>query len=143
VRTPQRLPNDLDGRGALSEKALASFTRFFLETCLDQISFMEGLVRPDRLRTRILMWAEEEARLGALPSKAGVVLEAVLYRGELPRGEVGDLLGATARHARRIVSALIEQGALTADNVRAPLRLAFPATLASRWMPGLFPERVA
>jgi hypothetical protein len=23
----------------------------------------------------------------------------------------------------------------------APLRLAFPATLASRWMPGLFPEK--
>jgi hypothetical protein len=26
--------------------------------------------------------------------------------------------------------------------VRAPLRLVFPATLASRWMPGLFPEKL-
>lgn len=26
------------------------------------------------------------------------------------------------------------------ENV-SPLRLAFPASLASRWMPGLFPER--
>jgi hypothetical protein len=24
---------------------------------------------------------------------------------------------------------------------RAPLRLVFPAALASRWMPGLFPEK--
>ena len=78
--------NDLDGRGNLSEEALASFTRFFLETCIDQVTFMEGLMQPDRLRTRILLWAEEEARMKALPPKAGAVLEAILYRGELPRG---------------------------------------------------------
>ncbi|WP_419595734.1 Fic family protein, partial [Thiolapillus sp.] len=36
--------NDLDGRGNLSEESLASFTRFFLETCLDQVKFMEDLV---------------------------------------------------------------------------------------------------
>lgn len=135
--------NDLDGRGMLSEEELAGFTRFFLEVCIDQVGFMEELVQPDRLRTRILMWAEEEARLGALPPKAGSILEAVLYRGELPRGDVAGVLGATARHARRIVAALIDRGALVSDNPRAPLRLAFPAVLAPRWMPGLFPERVA
>ncbi len=133
--------NDLDGRGTLSEEELASFTRFFLEVCIDQVRFMEGLVQPDRLRTRILLWAEEEVRLATLPPKAGTILEAVLYRGELPRGDVAGLLGATARHARRIVAALTERGVLTSDSPRAPLRLAFPAALASRWMPGLFPER--
>ncbi|MGB9154610.1 MAG: Fic family protein [Alphaproteobacteria bacterium] len=135
--------NDLDGRGTLSEEALADFTRFFLTTCLDQVSFMESLVQPNRLRTRILMWAEEETRLNSLPPKAGQVLEAVLYRGELPRGEVGELLNLTTRHARRIVATLIERGVITSESTRAPLRLAFPATLASHWMPGLFPERTA
>ena len=38
--------NDLDGRGNLSEEALARFTRFFLQTCLDQVGFMEDLVQP-------------------------------------------------------------------------------------------------
>jgi hypothetical protein len=52
-------------------------------------------------------------------------------------------VGATDRHARRIVSALTDRGVLTADSARGLLRLVFPATLASRWMPGLFPERVA
>ena len=135
--------NDLDGRGTLSEEALSNFTRFFLETCLDQVSFMEGLVQPDRLRARILLWAEEETRLNALPPKAGQVLEAVLYRGELPRGEVSELLGLTTRHARRIVATLLERGVLTSESSRAPLHLAFPAALASRWMPGLFPERAS
>ena len=135
--------NDLDGRGNLSEEALAAFTRYFLETCLDQVAFMEGLVQADRLRTRILLWAEEEIRLDNLPSKAGEILEAILYRGELPRGEAANLIGATPRHARRIVSALLDSGALASESPRAPLRLAFPAKLAPRWMPGLFPEKSA
>lgn len=63
--------NDLDGRGTLSEEALAAFTRFFLETCLDQVRFMEELVQPNRLRDRILLWVEEEVRAGSLPAKAG------------------------------------------------------------------------
>ena len=133
--------NDLDGRGTLSEEALVSFTRFFLETCIDQVSFMEGLMQPDRLRTRILLWAEEEARLRLLPPKAGAILEAVLYRGELRRGDAAGLLGQTPRHARRVVSELLEQGVLTSAGPRDPLRLAFPAALAARWLPGLFPEK--
>jgi Fic family protein len=135
--------NDLDGRGNLSEETLASFTRFFLEICLDQVKFMEELVQPDRLRTRILLWAEEETRLEQLPSKAGAVIEAVLYRGELPRGDVAGVLGLTSRHARRIVSALLDRGVLASKGPRDPLTLAFPAALASRWMPGLFPEQIS
>src|SRR5208283_2776285 len=70
------------------------------------------------------------------------ILEAVLYRGELPRADAAGVVGTGDRQARRIVSALIEKGVLASDRARAPLRLAFPATLASRWMPGLFPEKV-
>jgi hypothetical protein len=101
--------NDLDGRGHFSEENLATFTRFFLTTCLDQVAFMEGLMQPDQLRARILLWTE--------------------------------LVGTGERQARRVVSALIERGVLLSESTRAPLRLAFPATLAARWMPGLFPEK--
>src|SRR6202167_1927145 len=135
--------NDLDGRGNLSEEALAAFTDFFLRTCIDQVTFMEELMQPDRLRTRVLLWAEEEIRLGTLPPKSGNILEAVLYRGELPRADAAGAVGAGERHARRIVAALVERGVLAADGARAPLRLVFPATLAARWMPGLFPEKAA
>ena len=132
--------NDLDGRGALSEEELASFTEFFLKTCLDQVRFMEKLVQPDRLRERVLAWAEEEVRAGNLPPKSGQILEAVLFRGELPRGDVAPLLGFTDRHARRVVSALLERGVLVSAGPRDPLFIAFPAALAPRWMPDLFPE---
>ena len=133
--------NDLDGRGNLSEGELASFTGFFLDTCLDQVSFMEDLVQPDRLRSRVLLWAEEETRAGALPAKAGQVLEAVLFRGELPRGDVAPLLGTGDRQARRVVATLVDRGVLASESSRAPVRMAFPAALAARWMPGLFPDQ--
>ena len=133
--------NDLDGRGHLSEEALAIFTRFFLATCIDQVDFLEGLVQPDSLSDRILIWTEEEIRAGALPPKSGAVLEAVLYRGELPRGEVAHIIGTSERQARRVTSALLGREVLVSESSRAPLRLAFPAKLAARWMPGLFPEQ--
>ena len=135
--------NDLDGRGNLSEESLVEFTRFFLTTCIDQLAFMEGLMQPDQLRARILLWAQEEIRLDRLPPKSSAVLEALLYRGELPRGDAAEIIGTGDRQARRIVAALTDQGVLASESTRAPLRLAFPAALASRWMPGLFPERTA
>ena len=131
---------DLDGRGSRSEAALAEFTHFFLQTCLDQVAFMQGLIEPKRLRARIRIWVEEEMRTGSLPSQSGTIMDAILYRGELPRGEVAGLTGTGDRQGRRIIAALAEAGVLSGDSSRAPLRIAFPAGLAGRWMPGLFPE---
>ncbi len=132
--------NDLDGRGHLSEEALGAFTEFFLRVSIDQVDFMEKLMQPERLRARILLWAEEEIRMNNLPPRSANVLEAALYRGELPRGDVAGVVGTGERNARRVVSALVDRGVLASESSRAPLRLAFPAALASRWMPGLFPE---
>jgi hypothetical protein len=47
------------------------------------------------------------------------------------------------RQASRIVSALVGKRVLVSEGPRAPLRLAFPAALASRWMPGLFPDKAS
>ena len=121
-------------------KQLAAFTIFFLQTCLDQVKFMESLVQPNRLRNRIMIWVEEEIRARALPLKAGNILEAILYRGELPRSSVCEILDVSERQARRVVAALVENNVIRSDTTRSPLRLVFPAKLAVRWLPGLFPE---
>jgi DNA-binding IclR family transcriptional regulator len=73
--------------------------------------------------------------------KFALVLDAILYRGELPRSEVADLLGASTRTANRVVAGLIDHGVITSESSKAPLHITFPARLASRWMPGLFPEQ--
>jgi len=133
--------NDLDGRGELSEEKLAAFTKFFLEVCIDQVTFMEQLMQPEVLRTRILMWAEEQTRLSKLPAKSDRVLEVVLYRGSVPRGAIPEAIGSSERSAQRIVSALTEMGVLTSDTPKGAVRIVFPAALAERWMPGLFSEK--
>ncbi len=132
--------NDRDGRGTLSEEALADFTRFFLQVCLDQVLFMESLMKPEELQTRVRVWAEEETRLSRLPAGSVTILDALLYRGELPRSAVPTLLGVGERQASRITTALIASGAVTSETTRTPLKLAFPASLAGRWMPCLFPD---
>ena len=86
-------------------------------TVLRQIEV--AVVQPDRLRSRILLWAEEEIRLGSLPLKSGSILEAVLYRGELPRGDADTVVGTGERQARRIVSALVDKGVLVSESPRA------------------------
>ena len=65
-------------------------------------------------------------------------MRAVLLQGQMARSDIADMLGATDRTARRVTSALIESGALKSETSRAPLKLALPAKLAGRWMPGLF-----
>ena len=136
--SPRR--GDLDGRGDLSEEALVDFTGFFLETCIDQVEFMGNLVQPDQLRDRILIWAEEEIRADRLYPKSTAILKAILFQGELPRTDVPTIVGTGARQARRIASQLLDADIVQSESPRAPLRIAFPARLAGRWMPGLFPE---
>lgn len=131
--------NDLDGRGQLSLEALVDFTHFYLTLCIDQINFMESLMEPNRLYARIMLWAKEEVSIGKLPSKSINMLEAVLYRNEVQRGDLCEMLGLSDRHTRRLVQPLLELGVLVSDGPKSALKLGFPASLASRWMPGLFP----
>jgi Fic family protein len=130
---------NLDGRGNLSESALVGFTQYFLKICIDQVDFMEGLVRPDKIRDRIIGWCKSQVDAGKLPKQSPTLLEAVLYRGEIKRGELMDLLHVSRRTATRVVSELLETGILASDSAKSPLRIAFPAKLASEIMPGLFP----
>ncbi|HEY6389486.1 MAG TPA: hypothetical protein VIX91_27705 [Candidatus Acidoferrum sp.] len=80
---------------------------------------MESLVQPDRLRTRIRLWAEEEIRRSNLPPKAESVLDAVLYCGEMGRGDAASVVNTAHRHASRIVLALLHRAVLISQNPRA------------------------
>ncbi len=134
-----RRRNDLDGRGNLSLEALIEFTRFFLLVCIDQVEFMGKLIEPNNLRNRVLSWTGRQSEAGLLPQNSVVLIQAVLFKGELTRQEAPFLLGVTDRQARRVTSALVEKGLLTSQTDKTPFKLAFPAGLASEWMPGLFP----
>jgi hypothetical protein len=119
---------------------LVTFTRFFLEVCIDQVTFMEVLMQPKALRERILNWAEEESALGTIPAKGSRVLDAILFRGSLPRAEVAGVMNQSDRAGNYVTKALSKHGVITSSGARADWHIAFPAKLAPRLMPGLFPD---
>lgn len=131
--------NDYDGRGNLSEEALANFAEFFLDVCIDQVRFMEGLMQPSALRARILKWAEDEILYDKLPSQSPQVLDAILFKGSLPRAEVPRVINKAERTARMVTTALSKEGIIYSAGPRDAWQIAFPAKLASRLTPGLFP----
>lgn len=137
--------HDLDGRGALSGEGLASFCRFFLETALDQVTFMEELLRVDKLRARVYDYAERRSK-GLLPratpirEEAARLLVEVTVRGEVKRGEVQTITGLGERVARELTSTLINEKLLVSDSHRAPLRLGMPLEVLEYYFPSLYTE---
>lgn len=142
--------HDTDGRGVRSAEALGRFARFFLEVCMDQVSFMRSALRPEELGDRLAAYVRLRAE-GVLkgPSdvrlrrEAAEILRATLLRGWLPRGEA---LGATRlpeRTARVVLGALLREGLLVSATPKGPVRLAFPSRVAPYLFPGLYPEGVA
>ncbi len=75
----------------------AEFDEFLLNTAIDQVEFMEGLMKPERLRNRIMIWAEE-VRVGELPKSFDIVLKSLLQDGEIRRsmGWPSDCMNAAA-----------------------------------------------
>ncbi|MCK5323813.1 MAG: Fic family protein, partial [Desulfobulbaceae bacterium] len=133
---------DLDGRGNLSQQGLVSFCRFFLETALDQIVFMNQLLDLDKMKNRIAAYVERQVAFGRLRKNSGYLLEAALVYGELPRGEAPRILNMPERSARRVLKELLDKNLLISDTVKGPVRLVFPAKVTAYYFPRLYPEGV-
>jgi Fic family protein len=129
---------DLDGRGNLTQQGLNEFCEFFLKTCVDQVTFMENLLEPAELLRRIEIWCEEEMRAKRLPRGSWPLLKEAVISGEIPRGRAAELTGYETRQARTVLSTLIDQGYLTSESHRSPVRLGFPAKIIDRWFPRLY-----
>jgi Fic family protein len=130
---------DRDGRGNLTQRGLIEFCEFFLNASIDQIRFMSGLLEPATLLRRIEIHVEEEIHAKRLARGSFAVLREALIAGEVERSKIPSLTGYGERGARNVTAALVARGMLTASSHRAPLRLAFPADVAERWFPNLYP----
>ena len=130
---------DLDGRGALSEMRLHEFCEFFLETCIDQVNFMESLLQPSELLRRMKLHVDDEVSAQRLPRGSLALLREALLAGEMDRGRAADLTGYQERRGREILAGLLKSGLLVSQGPRAPVRLGFPVDVAERWFPRLYP----
>jgi len=134
--------NDLDGRGNLSDAALARFCRFFLERILDQIDFMTGLISPFKLLDRI----ESHLRFtrvdldGKLREHLARMLKALCLEGDLPRGAVPAILGLKGTASRVIIRRALAEGLVGSSSEKGPLRIAFPYEVVDSYFPLLFTD---
>jgi Fic family protein len=129
---------DLDGRGALSDKQLFKFCRYFLECAVDQIDYMTSVLDPQTLDQRIVAYCQQEMALGNLPKTSDRLLRTALYHGEVHRGEAPAITGYQERRARDVLTTLIHKNLLVSTGPRKPVRLGFPSDVADRWFPKLY-----
>jgi Fic family protein len=133
---------DVDGRGNLSDKALADFCVFFLEQAVDQVRFIRGLLDIGTLQDRILDYVSVETAKGSAPrNSSDLVLQAFL-RGRLERGEALKLLGGAERTARSRLSELLDVGLLVQDGLshRSAIRWGVPVSAGWHYFPQLYPQ---
>jgi Fic family protein len=130
---------DLDGRGNLSDAALADFCVFFLETMLDQIQFMSGLLGLPALRTRVERYFEFQAlHLDRYREELMRVARTLVDEGEIPRARVQEITGKAATVSVEIIKLGLAQGYFETPSPKGPLRVAFPAKIHEFYFPQLF-----
>jgi Fic family protein len=143
--------NDYDGRGNLSNEGLVKFCKFFFEVCLDQIDYMNGLLKLDALLDRIKGYVQlRGARVApgpkpehrALKPEAAYMLQEALLRGEVTRGDMIRVSGMAERTGRILLGQLLNEGLLVSDTPKGPVRLAFPTFVAGYLFPDLYPAQV-
>jgi Fic family protein len=128
---------DLDGRGNLSQRALTDFVLWFLQVCLDQVTFMSGLFEIDTLARRLRTYVDRSEQL---KPEAARLLEAALIRGTFERGDTSRITGLPERTARRVLNDLTGLGLLGSDTAKGAVSLRFPVDALEILFPRLFPE---
>lgn len=129
---------DLDGRGNLSLEGLVRWCRFFLEVCLDQVSFMTKLLDldgiKDRLRALVLI------KGGKLKVEVALPLHHLFAAGPVTRGEFKQLTGLGERTAQAQLALLLKAGLLESRSALGPVRIGFPLDSLQYLFPDLYPE---
>lgn len=143
--------NDLDGRGKLSQEELVAFAKYFLETCLDQVTFMRGQVDFESLRLRLkdllLSLQENSWHIGS--EKSVVKLEALeplhyaAISGPMDRSRFVSMTGLGERTGRRVLTSLLDYGVLQSASPRAPVTFSVPLKSLRFLFPRLWPEAEA
>jgi DNA-binding IclR family transcriptional regulator len=67
------------------------------------------------------------------------ILEQVLRRGEMPRGEADRVSGLGERTARDLLATLVRDGIVGSDTPKGAVSLRFPVDAVEIHFPNLFP----
>lgn len=130
--------NDYDGRGALSQRSLNKFCTYFLNTCIDQVSFMESLLNLNTFLSRLEKMCVLSIEQGSLLPGSFSILRNLFLVGEMERGQAPQITGYKDRQARTILSRLAEEKLILSDTPKGKIRLNFPPDRVEELFPSLY-----
>ena len=137
---------DLDGRGNLTQKGLVNWIAYALQTCLDQVRFMERSLNLAGMRDRMaacLAYEENVVMQGVRTESLRGLHYLFATQAELERNEFKALLssgGLGERLATAQVTALLRRGLLATDSPHGKLRFGVPQHALRFYFPNLWPE---
>ena len=100
---------------------------------MGQLLALEGMVN------RIAGYAERRESAKELFHGSALVLREIFLRGEIPRGDVARIIGASLRTALKVTGQLLSQRLVISGSPKGSLRLGFPADAAGHYFPNLYP----
>ncbi len=117
-----------DGRGILSDAGLVYFTKYFIDTALDQVEYFSGLLEPRKLGIRVDYYFEMRAK-GGLPNSSGESLpllkiaardiyRLLLEKGGMSRGAIIQHLGKGEQTLRPVFKQMESEGLISAKPKR-------------------------
>ncbi len=128
--------NDLDGRGTLSNKGLCEFCRFYLEVMSDQMDFMLGVLRLDKILERYEMLLHN-----TFPKKSELyarIIKEIWISGEIPRGKASEITGMSERTSRSILSELEAKKFIKSSSPKTPVRINITSDISEEIFPNLY-----
>jgi hypothetical protein len=118
---------------------LATFCQFFLETVLDQIQFMSGLLGLPALRTRVERYFQfETLHLKLYREELMRVVRTLIDEGEIPRARVQEITGKGATVSAEIIKLGLQEGLVDSPSPKGPLQPGFPPKILEFYFPQLF-----
>lgn len=143
INADQPRQGDLDGRGNLTEKGLIEFIEFFMGVCLDQVSFMAGMLDIPSFEARLAQMLAAEAtreETKSLKVEAAGPLAYLATVGAMDRTRFKGMMGLAARTADRTLADLFKLGIVSSKTPKGAIELALPLALFRYLFPRLWPE---
>lgn len=108
-----------DGRGVLSDKGLVSFTEYFIDVAIDQMTYFTSLLEPYKLEERINVYFQlrfsgglfdhkTKKPLKKLPLEAREIYKTLLYSGPHSRKALQEKLQISEKKLREIVKEMVK-----------------------------------
>ncbi len=108
-----------DGRGILSDKGLLFFTKYFLDSALDQVTYFASLLQMEHLRTRVNYYFDMR-EAGLLPNDRGVLMpklrieakkvyQLLMNDGPLPRTSLREAVGLGERTFQKLLVQMADE----------------------------------